>query len=239
MRINPLFSQIYLAGRDLKPLKFLGTAFPIAPGGGLITCRHVVDIKKKDGNVVVVLDAEMNRVVPINEIRFPMRPDVDIAFIPNAFGRPKKHFFPILSPERIIMGENVYSVGFFVAGGKVNPGYFKGNIVNLTQFKETPGVAGLSLSYAVIEGFSGSPVLTYHRGPKVVGLCYGSVQSRIAAREILEYKDERRELRETVTRIVEFGEAYHASTLVQFLKEVGAQGYIVSSDGVPGTVEDQ
>ena len=81
-------------------------------------------------------------------------------------------------------------------------------------------------------------MLTYHNGPKVVGLCYGSVQSRIAPREILEYQDERLKLRETVTSIVEFGQAYHASTLVQFLEEVGAQGYVVSSDRVPGTVED-
>ena len=233
MRTNTFFSRIYLAGTDLKPFQFLGTAFPIAPDGGLITCRHVVEVKKND-NVLVVHDAELNRVVPIDEIQFPMHSDVDIAFIPDAFKRPKKHFFPILSPELIIMGESVYSVGFYVTGRNVEPGYFKGNIVNLAQFKETPGITGMSLSYAVIEGLSGSPVLTYHNGPKVVGLCYGSVQSRIAPTEILEYQDDRLELRETVTRIVEFGQAYHASTLVQFLKEVGVQGYIVSSDRVPG-----
>ena len=167
-----------------------------------------------------------------------MRPDVDIAFIPNAFRRSKKHFFPILSPELILMGEDVYSFGFYVAEGDANAGYFKGNIVNLTPFKETPGVAGISLSYAVIEGLSGSPVLTYHNGPKVVGLCHGSVQSRVAPREILKYQDDRRELRETVTRIVELGQAYHASTLVRFLEEVGAQGYLVSSERVAGIVEE-
>ena len=55
------------------------------------------------------------------------------------------------------MGEDVYSVGFYVAGGKTDVGYFKGNIVNFTQFEEAPGLTGLSLSYAVIEGLSGSP----------------------------------------------------------------------------------
>ena len=121
--------------------------------------------------------------------------------------------------------------------GATNPGYFKGNIVNFTQFKESPEFPGLSLSYAVIEGLSGSPVLVYHNGPKVVGVCQGSVQSRIAPREILEYKDDQIELRETVTRIVELGQAYHASGLVRFLGEVSAQGYIVSSDRVPGIFE--
>lgn len=103
------------------------------------------------------------------------------------------------------MGEDVYSFGFYVADGNANAGYFKGNIVNLTQFNEASDLAGMSLSYAVIEGLSGSPVLTYHNGPKAVGLCYGSVQSRIAPREILEYQDDHLELRETVTRIVELG----------------------------------
>ena len=132
------------------------------------------------------------------------------------------------------MGEDVYSVGFYVSGGRTDVGYFKGNIVNLNQSSGMPGFAGMSLSYAVIEGLSGSPVLTYHNGPKVVGLCRGSVQSRIAAREILEYQDEQLTLKETVTRIVELGLAYHASALISFLQEVNAQGYVVSSQHVPG-----
>ena len=41
----------------------------------------------------------------------------------------------------------------------------------------------MSLSYAVIEGLSGSPVLTYHNGPKLVGMCWGNLQSRIVASE--------------------------------------------------------
>ena len=238
MEIRKFFYQVYVAGPDLGLRQFLGTAFPITPNGDLITCRHVVDINMKHDEVVVVVDGEMNQAIPVDEIKYPLRPDFDIALIPNAFRRPKKHFFPILSPQDILMGEDVYSFGFYVAEGRIHAGYFKGNIVNLTQFKETPGLAGMSLSYAVIEGLSGSPVLTYHNGPKVLGLCYGSVQSRIAPREILEYQDERLELRETVPRIVELGQAYHASALVRFLEEVGAQGYIVSSERVSGIFEE-
>ena len=238
MEIRTFFYQVYLAGPDLGLRQFLGTAFPITPNGGLITCRHVVDVNMKDDELVVVIDAEMNRAIPVDEIKYPLRPDFDVAFIPNAFRRPKRHFFPILPPQLILMGEDVYSFGFYVADGNANPGYFKGNIVNLKQFKESPGLAGMSLSYAVIEGLSGSPVLTYHNGPKVLGLCHGSVQSRIAPREILEYQDERLELRETVTRIVELGQAYHASALIRFLDEVGAQGYIVSSERVSGIFEE-
>ncbi len=186
--------QVFLAGTDLQPRQFLGTAFPIAPSGGLITCRHVTDVKKGPQEMLAVFDGELNRMVPIDDVLYPRRSGLDVAFIPNALDRPKKDFFPVLSPDLIIMGLDVYSVGFFVMGATPAPAYFKGNIVNFAQSGVytggKPGSTGMSLSYAVIEGLSGSPVITYHNGPKVVGLCHGSLQSRIAAAEILEYRDD-------------------------------------------------
>ncbi len=233
MQLRSFFHQLFLVGPNLQLRQFLGTAFPVAPNGGLLTCRHVVDVNKKEDEMLAVIDAELNRAVPIEEVRYPQRRDLDLAFLPDALRRPKEEFFPILPPELVLMGQDVYSVGFYVAGGKTDAGYFKGNIVNFAQFEEVPGLTGMSLSYAVIEGLSGSPVLTYHNGPKVVGVCHGSVQSRVAASEILEYQDERLKLQETITRIVELGQAYHASVLVRFLEEVGAQGFLVSSQWIP------
>ena len=237
MQLHPFFHRVLLLGPDFQVRKFLGTAFPITPDGGLMTCRHVVDIDKKDDETLVVVDQELDQVFSIEEIKYPRHSDLDIAFIPNAFERPKREFFPILSPELIIMGEDVYSVGFYVSGGGVNVGHFKGNIINFGQADGASEFTLMSLSYAVIEGLSGSPVLTYYNGPKVVGLCHSSVQSRIAAREIVEYQDERRIIQETITRIVELGQAYHANVMIEFLKEVNAQGYVVSSQSVPGIFE--
>ena len=79
---------------------------------------------------------------------------------------------------------------------------------------------------------SGSPVLTYHSGPKVVGICIGNRSSRILASEIIEYKDNRSEFKETVNRIVEFGVAHHCAAIAVFLSQVGAQDFIVSSGQV-------
>ena len=202
-----------------------------------MTCRHVTDVSIEGDAMLAVFDGELNRMVPVEEVRYPRRSGLDIAFIPNALARPKREFFPILSPDPIVMGLDVYSAGFFVAGGKPDVGYFKGNIVNFTRSEGKPRIVGMCLSYPVIEGLSGCPVLTYHNGPKVVGLCYGSVQSRIVASEILEYQDERRTLQERITRILELGQAHHASVLVEFLEEAGAQGYVVSSDSVRGIFE--
>ena len=78
----------------------------------------------------------------------------------------------MLSSDDIIMGQDVYSVGFYVAGGNTAAGYFKGNIVNFVSSGGSSTLTEMSLSYAVMQGLSGSPVLTYHHGPKVVGLCH-------------------------------------------------------------------
>ena len=237
LQLNPFFFQVFLASPDLQLLQFLGTAFPVAPNGGLMTCRHVTDVNKEENELVAIFDGERNQVVLVKDIQYPQNPRLDIAYMPNALGRPKREFFPILNPAQIAMGQDVYSVGFYVAGESPEVGYFKGNIVNLTQSEKTAESTEVSLSYPVIEGLSGSPVLTYHNGPKVVGLCHGSVQSRIAPREILEYEDGRLKLQETVTRIVELGRAYHASALMRFLDEVDAEGYVVSSEHVSGIFE--
>lgn len=90
----------------------------------------------------------------------------------------------------------------------------------------------MSLSYAVIEGLSGSPVLTYHNGPKLVGMCWGNLQSRIVASEVMEYEDEKAKISETINRIVELGQAHHAEALINFLHEIDVRDFVVSSDSV-------
>ncbi|MYC97311.1 MAG: trypsin-like peptidase domain-containing protein [Caldilineaceae bacterium SB0661_bin_32] len=234
MNINSFFYKVVLTTNELQECRFLGSAFPITPNGGLLTCRHVLNIDKKDNETLAVIDNERGQIVPIQKYDFSKQYDLDMAFIPNAFQRKKAEFFPILSPDRILMGEDVYSVGYYMTGINPKAGYFKGNIVNFSAFQHP--AESLSLSYPVIEGLSGSPVLTYHNGPKVVGLCYGSVQSRVVASEIVEYQDDRVKHQETVNRIVELGQAYHANALISFLRDISVHEFTVSSERltIPG-----
>ena len=244
MNIGPFFYRMLGVPKQGQGAgRFLGTAFPIAPGGGLITCRHVVEACTADESLATY-DNEKHNLVLINteEIIVPSSPDyLDLAFVPNALKRDKAEFFPLLEPASITIGENVYSFGYFrsegsdLAGavaGTGEHGYFKGNIVNFSRSRVTPGSTALSLSYPIVEGLSGSPVLTYHNGPKVVGMCYGNVQSRVTARETIEYKDQETEYKETVARIVEFGRAHHAAGIVKFLTEACIEGFVVSTQHV-------
>jgi hypothetical protein len=138
-----------------------------------------------------------------------------------------------LEPPNVITGEDVYSLGFFLEAGETiqtKHGYFKGNIVNMASTPAS-GHASLTLSYPVVEGLSGAPVLTYHNGPKVVGLAFGSVSSRVVASEVVEYEEGNLKLTETVSRIVEFGLAYHSALLVSIANELGV-ALRISSDHV-------
>ena len=241
MDIAPFFYRVLKVDKRKNTYHLLGTAFPVAPNGGFITCRHVLDLHMTEQEFVAIYDNEKQNLVPvdINSCLMPHNRNHDLAFIPNALKRKKAEFFPFLTPTKVITGEDVYSYGYFLSSTSefptdnatsINQGFFKGNIVNFSNSPKTLGSVAISLSYAVVEGLSGSPVLTYHNGPKVVGVCYGNVQSRVIASEVLEYKDKASEYKETINRIVEFGRAHHVAAIVPYLQKHGVKDFIVSSD---------
>ena len=232
MNVASFFYKVFITTQDFQNPRFIGTAFPITPDSGLLTCRHIVDVPLGDNETLAIFDNEKNRFVPISDFAVSRNPNIDAAFIPNALQRKKSEFFPLISPNLIKIGEDVYSFGYYLSGNNPDRGYFKGNIVNFSDLREGQNFVSISLSYAVIEGLSGSPVLTYHNGPKLVGMCYGNIQARVVASEIMEFNDRKEQFRETINRIVELGQAHHARALVIFLQEINARDFIISSERV-------
>jgi hypothetical protein len=133
MEIAKFFYQLYKVDRSGNKVAFIGSAFTAAPNGGLLTCRHVVDVALAEGEQIAVLDNEVGRLVSISNIVFPSNSSIDLAFLPNALQRLKLEFFPILSSPILKIGEDVYSFGFFAIGGSLTDleqGYFAGRIIN-------------------------------------------------------------------------------------------------------------
>ncbi|MBU1421689.1 MAG: serine protease [Bacteroidetes bacterium] len=201
-----------------------------------MTCRHVVDVAyDSEKQSIALFDNELERFTPVHQIIYPDNEHLDLAYLPNGLSRQKEHFFPILTPEELMIGEDVYSFGHYSAeesSEKMTFGYFKGHIVAFFKNPLKGFSPTITLSYPVIEGLSGSPVLTYHNGPKLVGVCYGSQAQRIMASEIIEYKDTQKEYKETINRIVEFGLAHHPSVIIDFLTSKGITGFVVSTDTI-------
>jgi hypothetical protein len=229
MEINKFFFRLYAIDQQ-GVADFLGTSFPVTPDGGLLTCRHVADIDRERFRLAVH-DNETSQRCFLEDIRFPSTEELDMAFLPRALPGTRRSFFPILTPSKLITGEDVYSYGFFALAGDdrlVEQGYFSGRIVNFTKSTSSPPVWSLTLPFPVLEGMSGSPVLTYHNGPKVVGLAFGNRSTRILASEILAYEDANERFTETVHRLVEFGLAYHCNEIVRFLGELEEVEYCVA-----------
>lgn len=232
LEIIRFFYRLHLVNEHLQPQAFIGNAFPVAPNGGLLTCRHVLDIAVPEGQAIAVFDSETSQyVVPGSMPVYPTDPAVDLAFLPDALQRPKQELFPILSPPLLKIGEDAYTFGFFAIGAKqesVEQGYFAGKIVNFFNYPESDGRTRMTLPFPVLEGMSGSPILTYHNGPKVVGVGIGNRQTRILASEVIEFREGNAEFKESINRIVEYGVAHHSTAIVKFLMQARVQDFVVS-----------
>lgn len=228
-----LFYRIFKA-IDNRPSYFLGTAFPVEPNGGFLTCRHVVDVELGDGEYLAIFDEERQQLVEISGVKFPSDNTLDIAYIPNALQTQKEEHIPLLNPIDLKVGEDIYAFGYFNEHENhvtTQDAYFGGKIVNFTHAPSGQHAA-ISLPFAIIEGMSGSPILTYHNGVKVVGMAIGSKSARVVASEAIEYQDEKLQYKETINRIIEFGVAYHVDTLINTFEELGISGAKVTSDSV-------
>lgn len=191
------------------------------------------------GRQLAVFDSERDRLVPIEDVAYPAD-GVGLAFIPNAWRRPRAEFFPILTPSLVRMGEAVYSFGHNALGGTADAmryGYFAGKIVIINQTTRN-GVraAELILPYPVIEELSGSPRPDVSQRAKLVGVCHANEAQRILAMELVEVETGGGRYRETLHRQVEFGLAYHCLTAVEFLQSLGLGDFEVTDRhvAIPG-----
>lgn len=257
MNIDYLFFRLYGLTEDGKE-EFLGTGFPVTEGGGLLTCRHVVDVDRERLPHVTLHDNLTGYKIHAKEIRFPEAEDLDLAFLPGLVPKANRTFFPLLPvhPPTVFAASLVFTWGFYRvrAGrwpseppphpGPVEQGFFSGRLVSLNKTESGRGY--LTLPFPVLEGMSGCPILIEQNGPKVVGVGFGSRQTRVAAYEVKEYEEERTETgkggerverierEERIDRVVEFGHAYHGAEVLRFLEDVGASGYRVTDGPHPG-----
>lgn len=231
---SKFFYSVHIVDQNGEPKAFLGTAFPFQPGGTFMTCRHVVDHRLEEGQSLALFESGTDRFIPVNDIRLPSK-HIDLAVLPGAIPE-KTEFIPMLFPNLVIIGESAFTFGYYTRAGTamgLSRGYFSGHIVNIDDAADFGGERMITLPFPVVEGLSGSPVLTYHNGPKLIGVCIGSESHRVLASEVLEVEDGVAKFRETVHRIVEFGLAYHPMAILSALKDVGINVAYLDDNHVP------
>ena len=223
MEIAPFFFRVYKIDKSSNPIAYLGMAIPIAPGGYLLTARHVIDVNSSEDERIAIVDHDGRHLYPVETTLFSEDPTLDLACIRSSALQDRNAYLPILPLQHVIMGLDVHTFGHFLpAGDKIRTrhGYFKGHVVNGSEAMPN-GHAALTLSYPILEGLSGSAILTYHNGPKIVGLAIGNAISHIVAHEHTEYANPEKGIREKelIKRVVELGQAHHVSAIVNFARE--------------------
>ena len=183
MEIAPFFFRVYRVAKGGNPNAYLGMAVPITPDGHLLTARHVVEVDLGEDERLAIVDHNGQHLYLVETTLFPADPSLDLACIRSSTLRDTSQYLPILPPPHIQMGLDVHTFGHYLPQGdriKTRYGFFKGHVVNVTNAMPN-GHAALTLSYSILEGLSGSAVLTYHNGPKIVGLAIGNATSQIVA----------------------------------------------------------
>ncbi len=222
-----------------RPQSLAGCGFPVTPTGDLVTCRHVAQRLDEKGNLagIGIFDAVGKTIHRAAKVDVPDWPNLDLAVIPRAFGSDvtMKDYLPVLDPSELKIGEDVYTWGAYQPRPgleNLRYGYFKGSLVNIEPgsmaVKQTP-YQRLLLPFPVIEGLSGSPLLTYHAGVKLVGVCYGNEPLRVKAYEVTETRDGDSVYREETHRIVEYGLAHPGNLLTAWLQDAGYRNFTVSA----------
>ena len=210
---------------------YCGVAFPITANGDFLTCYHVLNQTMEDGDRLVIQDNETGILQTIED-NVLHSPEIDCSVILNALRRDKREYLPILEPVEIIVGNDVYTYGYYKNRwneGSIDDGFFKGHIVNMKPNSLAHGKTCLTTSFAIIEGLSGSPLMTYHNGVKLVGLNLGNNQHMIQQSIVCEYEDDKGKFQETTSRIIEHGISLHPNSIIAFLNDNNVEDYTVTS----------
>lgn len=231
MESGDFFYRIYSLETVTGKFHYCGTAFPVTPNGNYLTCNHVVEQAEAKGNSVAIVNNNTKELIVVNKILRDVAND--LAVLINPFNEIKCKFFPIIQPDTLTIGEDVYTYGFykdFWNSDIVHNGYFKGHLVNFSPTSLASNSLSATISFPIIEGLSGSPLLTYHNGPKLVGLNLGNIQQRIQQSVVMEYTSPNKQFQEVTSRIIEHGISLHPSVIIDTLQNLGITNYLCTNE---------
>jgi hypothetical protein len=146
MNSNLFFFRLYSLAENAKPT-FIGNAFPIAPNGKFLTCRHVVQAVPEGARLALFDNLSQKMIEIPSSPQLPSKEAVDLALLTVPVAN--SYFLPILSPMKLRVGEDAYTYGYFAIGGDSNQienGYFAGKIVNFSNANDA-SVAAITLPF--------------------------------------------------------------------------------------------
>jgi Trypsin-like peptidase domain len=212
-----------------------GTGFFIGTKGHLLTARHVIekgqlDCKQNGGFLAFfpkMDDGSSSHCRPISAVNFAPEP-FDIAIC--ATKSPSRTFYRIV-PRSIEVWQDVASAGYPMSVVKQSEGtyevhtrFHRGYVQRLLRPGDLligPNPPAFEVSFPVTQGMSGAPLFIYHtQGDFLIGVCVGSIQSRIVAYEETQVSGPNETYKEQVARIEEIGVAHSVLALTDWKPEM-------------------
>jgi len=220
--------RVRVDGHLLYVEQLHGTGFFVSKKGHLLTARHVIekghaDVAQNGGFLAFFPkrdDGLSSHCHPLKEIEFAPRP-FDIAICTT--GVDSKTFYRI-APRTVEAWNDVATAGYPVSTVRtttehyeVHTRFHRGYIQRLIkpgQLMDGKNPPAFEVNFAITQGMSGAPLFIYNAAHDfLIGVCVGSIESRIVAYENVEVDEPSREYRERVTRIEEFGIAHNILAL--------------------------
>ena len=208
-----------------------GTGFYVSKRGHLLTARHVIekgqlDVKNNGGMLAFfpkMDDGTSSHCRPIQTFEFAPEP-FDIALC--ATEQPSRTFYRI-QPRTVEVWQEVASAGYPMSMVKqsestyeVHTRFHRGYIQRVVRPGDLligPNPAGFEVSFPVTQGMSGAPLFIHNpQHDFLIGVCVGSIQSRVVAYEDIQFKGPNETHREQIARIEEIGIAHSVLALAEW-----------------------
>lgn len=209
-----------------------GTAFLASNEGHFLTAGHVLRyahnaVEKKGGKIGVFPTQEINGkptklVIPVIDPEHAPTPH-DIALFASIY---KCETFFQFQNSSINVWQDVATLGYpisishslvdkLVVHQRGHSGYIQRKIPAGDLFNGNP--EAFELNFSITEGMSGSP-LFIHKGAydQLIGVCVGTIESRIVLYEEAQVIEGEKELKEKVARVEEFGIAHSLQPLLEW-----------------------
>jgi hypothetical protein len=208
-----------------------GTGFFISKKGHLLTARHVIekgiaDINNKGGFLAFFPkrdDGSGSWCLPLSQWEFARAP-FDVAICYTEFQ--SKTFYRI-GPLEVEVWKEIAAIGYPMSVVKQTPetyevhtrfhrGYIQ-RIVKPGQLQIGNNPPAFELNFPITQGLSGGPLFIYNQTHDfLIGICVGSIESRVVAYENVDIQDGDVRLREQTVRVEEFGIAHDMRSLLDW-----------------------
>jgi len=200
-----------------------GTGFFVSRKGHLITARHVIEKGNADiaarGGFLAFFPKKDNGsgswCLPLVRYEFAPSP-FDIAICETNFE--SKTFYRILGRE-VGVWQDVAAIGYpmsvvrvtseaYEVHARFHRGYIQ-RVLQPGQLLVGKNPQAFEVNFAITQGLSGGPLFIYNpQHDFLIGVCVGSIESRVVAYEEVEVRDGNERFEERVARIEEFGVAH-------------------------------